>query len=269
LIGFKVPVETYFYNSKAVSRLSQKYVSCIVISFAFVMAGGLGGCAVGPDFVSLAPPDLDRFTPEKLTAIDGGGRGHLNLVAGADIPQRWWQAFHDKNLNKLIEASIEHNPSLQAADAAIQMAFYSAEAQKGGFLPTALLNSDDSYNRQAGPAVAVSPNGPTNPYGLFLKQLTVSYTPDIWGQNRRAVESLEAQTDQQRYQLEAAYLTLTTNVAAAAITEASLRGQITATRQVIQFERRNPMFCSKKRHSLRSCNCCRRSKNNWFSNAIF
>ena len=82
----------------------------------------------------------------------------------------------------------------------------------------------------------MTPNASTNPYGLFLRQLSVSYTPDIWGENRRAVESLEAQTDQQRYQLEAAYLALTSNVAAAAVQEASLRGQIAATREVIKVE---------------------------------
>ena len=48
---------------------------------------------------------------------------------------------------------------------------------------------------------------------------------------------LEAQTDQQRYQLEATYLTLTTNVAAAAIQEAALRGEVAATREVINAAR--------------------------------
>jgi NodT family efflux transporter outer membrane factor (OMF) lipoprotein len=51
------------------------------------------------------------------------------------------------------------------------------------------------------------------------------------------VESLQAQADLQRYQVEAAYLTLTSNVAVAAITEASLRGQIEATNQLIAANR--------------------------------
>jgi NodT family efflux transporter outer membrane factor (OMF) lipoprotein len=61
----------------------------------------------------------------------------------------------------------------------------------------------------------------------------VSYTFDVWGLNRRSVESLRAQADAQRFQVEAAYLTLTSNLAVAAITEASLRAQIYATNQLI------------------------------------
>src|SRR5262249_57978950 len=53
------------------------------------------------------------------------------------------------------------------------------------------------------------------------------------GLNRRRVESLEATADVQRFQAEAAYLLLTANLVVAAITEASLRGQIEATEQII------------------------------------
>ncbi len=214
-------------NLKSVRRLRRRASA----SVASVFVAGLSGCAVGPDFISQPPPDVDRYTPEKLSSIDG-----RRLVVSEDIPRRWWEVFHNKNLNSLIEASIQHNPTLQAADASIRTAYFAAEAQKGGFLPTALLNGSDTTNLQSGVENIVTPNASTNPYGLFLRQLTVSYTPDIWGQNRRAVESLEAQTDQQRYQLEAAYLALTSNVAAAAVQEASLRGQIAATREVIKVE---------------------------------
>ncbi|MGX1108433.1 NodT family efflux transporter outer membrane factor (OMF) lipoprotein [Bradyrhizobium elkanii] len=61
--------------------------------------------------------------------------------------------------------------------------------------------------------------------------------PDIWGANARSVESLDALTEQARFQLEAAYLTLTANVVTAAIQEASLRGQIAATERIIKIER--------------------------------
>ena len=61
----------------------------------------------------------------------------------------------------------------------------------------------------------------------------MSYTFDVWGLNRRTVEALKAQADNQRFQAEAAYLTLTASVVVAAITEASLRGQIEATNELI------------------------------------
>ena len=63
----------------------------------------------------------------------------------------------------------------------------------------------------------------------------MSYTFDVWGQNRRTVELLQAQADSQRFQVEAAYLTLTSNVVVAAIQEASLRAQIDATNELIDI----------------------------------
>jgi outer membrane protein TolC len=59
---------------------------------------------------------------------------------------------------------------------------------------------------------------------------------DIFGGTRRNIESLKAQTEYERLQLEAAYLTPTANVVTAAVREASLRGQIAATQQIIEIE---------------------------------
>ena len=65
-----------------------------------------------------------------------------------------------------------------------------------------------------------------NPYSLHTLQLNVGYTPDVFGGLRRQAESALAAAEAQRYQAEAAYLTLTANVAAAAIQQASLSAQI-------------------------------------------
>ncbi|HXZ16097.1 MAG TPA: TolC family protein, partial [Roseiarcus sp.] len=191
-----------------------RYRRALALKLAAVLAvPSLSGCAVGPDFISPPPPPptVDRFTPEPVKSA-----GSQKVVLVDEIPARWWEVFHNKNLNALIEASIEHNPSLQAAQAAIRVAYYQAEAQKGGFLPSVQLDSLDTRQLESPVEFQVTPSGPTNPFSLFTKSLTVSYTPDIWGANLRAVQSLEAQTEQQRYQLEAAYLALTSNVATAA-----------------------------------------------------
>ena len=70
-------------------------------------------------------------------------------------------------------------------------------------------------------------------YNFQTAELTVGFVPDVFGGNRRQVESLAAQTEVQRYALEATYITLASNVAAAAIQEASLRAQIRATQEII------------------------------------
>jgi NodT family efflux transporter outer membrane factor (OMF) lipoprotein len=74
-------------------------------------------------------------------------------------------------------------------------------------------------------------------YNLYTPQVTVTYVPDLFGTNRRAVESLAAQEEASRDQLDATYLSLTANVVAAAIQEAALREQVAATLRVIALER--------------------------------
>src|SRR6202008_728497 len=70
---------------------------------------------------------------------------------------------------------------------------------------------------------------------LYTAQLLVSYTFDVWGLNRRLVESLQAQADSQHFLVEAAYLTLTSNLVNVAIQEASLREQIRITLDLINI----------------------------------
>ena len=74
-------------------------------------------------------------------------------------------------------------------------------------------------------------------YGLFTAGLTITYALDLWGANRRQIESLEALAEAQCFQLEGAYLSLAANVVAAAIQEASLRGQLEATQRIIAAQR--------------------------------
>jgi NodT family efflux transporter outer membrane factor (OMF) lipoprotein len=70
-------------------------------------------------------------------------------------------------------------------------------------------------------------------YSLYTPQVSVSFVPDVFGLNRRTVESLQAQEQQARFALAATHITLSANVAAGAIQEASLRGQIAATHELI------------------------------------
>ncbi|PIX53293.1 MAG: RND transporter [Zetaproteobacteria bacterium CG_4_10_14_3_um_filter_54_28] len=75
--------------------------------------------------------------------------------------------------------------------------------------------------------------GTSRIYSLHNASLSLSYGVDLFGASTRYLEGLEAQIDYEQYQLQAARLTLVANLITAAVKEASLRGQIEATRQVI------------------------------------
>jgi NodT family efflux transporter outer membrane factor (OMF) lipoprotein len=208
-----------------------------------VLSIAISGCAVGPNFNPAAKPEVDGYVRGKLASPDAGSGpprvAGQHFVTGADVSARWWAAFRSPLLNELIKQSVDHNPNLQAAEAAIKVAQYNAVAQRGLFFPQVTGNTTAQQflisNPSQVPPVPL-PEQQTQ-FSLATNQLTVSFVPDIWGANFRAVENLDAVTEQQLFQLEAAYLTLTSNVVTAAIQEASLRGQIAATQRIIAIER--------------------------------
>jgi NodT family efflux transporter outer membrane factor (OMF) lipoprotein len=217
-------------------------------------------CAVGPRWHAPQAPAAAGFAPTPLpessaaSAVQGGGT--QRFIAGRDIPFEWWQLFQSAALNTLIERALKANPTIAAAQASLRQAQEQVYAQRGFFYPSvgATYQAERhkvSGNTNGSSTIGVQGNGvdllPGEPevypnpaphnvpsyYTFYTAQLTVGFVPDVLGGNRRQVESLAAQKDAQRFALEATYITLASNVAAAAIQEASLRAQIQATREII------------------------------------
>jgi NodT family efflux transporter outer membrane factor (OMF) lipoprotein len=140
--------------------------------------------------------------------------------------------FHSKPLNDLIELSLSNNPTLKAAQAALQVAKENVLAQKGTYYPN-IAASFSAARQKTSQDISPTPNSGALYFSLFTPQVSVSYVPDVFGLNRRTVESLQAQAGQARFALAATHITLSANVAAAAIQEAVLRGEIEATRQLV------------------------------------
>jgi len=192
-------------------------------------------CAVGPDFLHPAAPEITRYTREPLvhtSSTDVASGQRQVFLPARDIPDEWWALFRSPQLTALVERALQNNPNLQSALATLRATKESVYAQAGKFFPLAQANFNPERERSSG---ALSPvlSTPSNVFNLVTAQVLVSYTFDVWGLNRRTVESLEALSDVQRFQVEAAYLSLTANLVVAVVTEASLRGQIAATENII------------------------------------
>ncbi len=200
----------------------------------------LAGCAVGPNFHRPAAPNTTGYTPQALPpqvpVSLSEGLPQQRFLEGLDIPAQWWELFHSERLNALIAQSIKVSPDLKAAQAALRAAVENVRAQQGLYFPN--IQASFAASRQLNAVGTLSPtlSSGADIFNLYTPQVSVSYVLDVFGVNRRQVESLAAQAESQRFQLEATYLTLTSNVAAAAIQEAALRAQIAATRQVIGIE---------------------------------
>ena len=212
--------------------------SIIGAAFALPALMALAGCAVGPDFVPLSAPPFADFTAgarlpatESSAVADGEAQRFLK---GRDIPGEWWKVFHSRQIDDLVGAAIAANPSLQAAQATLWQAQENLYAQAGVLLPNVDANSS-ATREQFSPSTFGLPGSPTI-FNLFQATVNVSYSPDVFGGKRRQIESTAAQAEYQRFELEATYLTLTSNVVTAAVQEVSLRGQIEATQEIIKAE---------------------------------
>ncbi|MGA2187904.1 MAG: efflux transporter outer membrane subunit [Steroidobacteraceae bacterium] len=228
--------------------MSITFRSHVVCAIATAAAAG---CAVGPAFHRpQAPTDAGYTTarlPEATAAANVHGGNVQRFKSGQDLPYTWWRGFGSPALDSLVEKALRANPTVKAAQAALRQAQEMVYVQQGYFYPT--VNADYNFERQklpgntaasSAPGVQgsgqnIAPNAPVQPviYNFQTAQVTVGFVPDVFGGNRRKVESLDAQAQMQRFELEATYVSLASNVVGAAIQEASARAQITAVEDII------------------------------------
>ncbi len=205
-----------------------------------VLIAGLAACAVGPNFKRPAPPKATSYGTAPMAgqtaSAESAAGDPQRFVAGMDIPSQWWTLFKSASLNQMVEQALQANPNVGAAQAALRQAHELYLAQRTAFFPN-IQGGVTGDRSEFPPATLTSPTvAPSNVYTLFTAQLTLSYTPDIFGATRRALEMTKAQEAGTRFQLEATYLTLSSNVVATAVQEASLRGQIAATQRLLELQ---------------------------------
>lgn len=204
--------------------------SSLVLTTSFLLLSStlLSGCAAGPDFVPPEAPSVTSFgpdaTPKETASAKTSLGGIQRFEANGDVPAAWWTLFESASLNHLIEQAIQNNPSLEATRASLRAAEETASAKVGGFFPSVSGNANADRNKT---------RGSLKPYSLHSASVSVSYDFDLFGGTRRSVESAEAKAEAAKFELEAAYLTLTSNVVATALQEASLREQIVATKEIV------------------------------------
>ena len=216
----------------------------------------LGGCAAGPTFHRPAPPAGAAYTsaplPPQTPAASVPAGDAQRFLSGRDVVFEWWREFGSAALDARVAQALRANPSVTAAQAALRSAQELVYAQHGYFYPTAGVGYGFQRQQVEGNVAASTapgvqgngqnlvPSGPAQPliYNFHTAQLTVGYTPDVFGGNRRKVESLEAQAAVQRFDLEATDVTLVSNVVAASIEEAATRAQLAASREIVGFSER-------------------------------
>ena len=221
-------------------------LACAAWRRALLLAGVAVAAAcssAGPDYQrpDLQLPATLAPAPDALDPVGAAPAGGSAAVPPASGDQRaepggWWQQFAAPDLDALIARALREHPGVAAGQAALRQAEAFVRAQQGYYAPQ--LQAAYAGSRQRTANVLASPLADSSyVFNLHTLALDLSYTPDVFGVNRRAVEGLQAGVEQQQALLDATRLSLAANVALAAIQEASLRAQLDGLLEQLAIQR--------------------------------
>jgi NodT family efflux transporter outer membrane factor (OMF) lipoprotein len=167
-----------------------------------IAASMLASCAVGPDYrrpETAAPPAYKEARDWKLAEPkDEIARG------------KWWEVFGDKELNDLVAQIEVSNQNLKISEAKYRQSLALVQAARSAFLPAFSASASTARSR----APAARTGGESAVATSYTLALGASWELDLWGRVRRQVEAGEASAQASAADLEAARLSLQSELAA-------------------------------------------------------
>nr|WP_315392773.1 TolC family protein [uncultured Duganella sp.] len=109
-------------------------------SLLLLLAAGLAGCAVGPDYQRPATPLPERYL--------GQGAVEQRQAATADLID-WWGGFGDPLLTRYVTAALEQNLDLAQASARVAQARAGVGAATAALLPSGTVSGQAARARQS------------------------------------------------------------------------------------------------------------------------
>lgn len=216
-------------------------IAAAVRTLPALLSLGLGACSLLPHYSAPQPAAAEAgavYTegglPKQTAASSASAQDTQQFTVGRDIPAEWWTLFRSEPLGQLVRQAIANNPSLAAAQATLRESQAAYESVSGSLDKPAVTGSFSAGRQKLAALSSGIPGGIE--YNLYNASVNVSYAIDVFGANRSTLEGQQAAVDFQRFQVEAAYLTLTSNVVTSAIHEASLRLQLKATQDLLQAQ---------------------------------
>ncbi len=209
--------------------MNRRPIKTRLILSSFLVAF-LTSCMVGPDFIEPKVPAVDHYTQEALpseTLTADGRAQHFQI--GEKVNADWWRLFNSTKLNGLVSNALASNLNLQAAEANLRQSQANLQAGYGVFFPQ--VDAGFTPVRQQFSPARFGSSSSSSIFNLYTFSTTVSYTLDVFGGERRNVESLTAQKDLQHYVALGTYLSLTGNIINAVIAKAAYHAQVEVTEQ--------------------------------------
>ncbi|HUN94587.1 MAG TPA: efflux transporter outer membrane subunit [Burkholderiaceae bacterium] len=196
------------------------------VAASVALSLAVASCAVGPDFKRPQPPlpGGPQVGPDALPREAGVASGTQRFVADAVAGPRWWKRFGSAPLDALVDEGLANSPDVRASRNALQRARDVLEAEQGlARWPSVDLQLQPARQRALN-LPGFSP--PTVMYDTYAAVVSVGYTFDLFGGERRANEAYAADADTRAAEFDATRLALASNIAATAIQSAALARRI-------------------------------------------
>lgn len=160
--------------------IENRAVVCIAI-------GMLSGCVVGPDY-----RQVDQHAPAAWSTP------LVNGINGSDsAPSAWWVAFHDAELDSLIQRAEHSNLDLLVAQAHLRQARAFRAESAADLGPTVDATGSALKQRQSQdqPLIGALPLPANFPfeYKVYQAGFDASWEIDLFGGKRRALEAADAE----------------------------------------------------------------------------
>ena len=197
------------------------------------LALGLSACAtVGPDFTTPAlTPTPEAYAMAGEVAADAVRLDPQTRVAGP-----WWRAFGSEALDQTVRLALAQSPGVAEAKATLERYQAEEQAAQGARRPSAQVEAKAQRQKFNSRAFGF-PGFPSRTFSLFSLGSSVSYDLDVFGGGRRRVEAASALTERAARQADAAYLSLSGNVALQAMRMAGLQAEIAALKRITDDDR--------------------------------
>jgi len=167
----------------------------------------LNGCALMPEDGTRAK----LLEMPSLTQTLNGDAQAEKIVREWPRTQ-WWQAFHNAELNRLIETALKDSPSLHAAAARLTQAEAVADFQAAEMLPS-ISASAEFHQRRFSATDFYGPAGGKTFTGAYIDPAVFRYHLDLWGKDKATLEAALGKERAQASELAMARLLLSTAIA--------------------------------------------------------
>lgn len=205
-----------------------KLILVLTVGFTALLCG----CGVGPDYNSPTTSYTSSYTQH-----DNLLSKEQRLAIGKKLEVAWWSLFGSKSLDNIIKQALNNNFDITIAKKHVAQANESIKSKSGKFWPhvgIAALAGNQKYPLVfASPAPVLSTSFSYYEVGPY-----VTWDLDLFGSVKYSVKQQEAFAKYQAYQLDAAYIVLTSSVVAQAVEIASVKAEIAATKRIIAEDKK-------------------------------